>query len=412
MELANIVIYIALFLSLYFEVFLLITFFEPRSAPSAKCDLALGALSKQMPSVAVIVPCWNEESTISNTLKSLLALDYPTNKLEIIVVDDGSTDSTFEVISEFTDAENLKIFKKENGGKHSAMNYALERTEAEIVGCLDADSFVEPDALRKLVQHFADPTVASVTPSIKVHNASGLIQVIQKAEYGISIFLRKVFVSLDALFITPGPFSFFRRSAIDHVGQWRNAHMTEDLEMGLRLQQAHLRIENEPGAIVYTTAPDTLAKLYKQRVRWTYGFLRNAYEYRHMFFNKEYGNLGLLVLPMAAISILVALYITAYALLHLITLIIEQIIRLSVVGFSLNMPGFEFFYINTAVLTLVAITVAVGTFAAMALGKNLARDKAFTPDALAYLALYGFMAPLWLTSATIKVMSGIGINWR
>ncbi len=408
MELASIVIYIALFLSLYFEVFLLITFFEKKEQKESGAK----NLQAYMPSVAVIVPCWNEENTISNTLKSLLALDYPTNKLEIIVVDDGSTDSTFDVASKFADAENLKIFKKENGGKHSAMNYALARTEATIVGCLDADSFVEPDALRRLMQHFRDPAVASVTPSIKVHNARGLIQVIQKAEYGISIFLRKVFVALDALFITPGPFSFFRRSAIDEVGHWRNAHMTEDLEMGLRLQQAHLRIENEPSAIVYTTAPNTLYKLYKQRVRWTYGFLRNAYEYRHMFFNKEYGNLGLMVLPMAAISIFVALYITAYALLHVATFAIEQIIRLSVVGFSLDMPGFELFYINTAALTLVAIIIAIGTFAAMALGKNLARDKAFSTDAILYLALYGFMAPLWLTSATIKVASGMGINWR
>lgn len=408
---AEIVIYAALFLSLYFEVFLLITFFEGRSAPSAKSDLALGALSYE-PSVAVIVPCWNEQNTIAKTVTSLLALNYPKHKLEILIVDDGSTDNTFETASKFADAECVKIFRKENGGKHSAMNFALEYTNAEIVGCLDADSFTEPDALYKMVHHFKNESVAAVTPSIKVHDARGLVQIIQKAEYGISIFLRKVFVALDALFITPGPFSFFRREAIDQVGYWKSAHMTEDLEMGLRLQQAHLRIENEPRAIVHTTAPGTLRALYRQRVRWVYGFLRNAYDYRHMFFNKEYGNLGVLVLPMAAVSVFVALYITAYAVFNILTFTIEQIARLSIVGLSLGSPNFELFYINTAALTLLAIVVATGTFAAMALGKRLAKDRVFTHDALAYLAFYGFMAPWWLVSATAKAVTGISVNWR
>lgn len=408
---AEIVIYIALFLSLYFEVFLLITFFELNGGQRVESNLVLGAQSYE-PSVAIIVPSWNEENTIAATINSLLALDYPKHKLEILVVDDGSTDNTFKVASKFIDAENLKVFQKENGGKHSAMNFALKHTHAEFIGCLDADSFVEQNTLKQLIQHFKDTTVASVTPSIKVHNPRKLVQIIQKAEYGISIFLRNVFVSLDALFIPPGPFSFFRRSALDDVGYWRNAYMTEDLELGLRLQENNMRIENDPLAIVHTTAPNTLRKLYKQRVRWTYGFLRNAYDYRHMFFNKKYGNLGVLVLPMAAISIFIALYVTTYMLWHVTIFAVEQVTKILQVGFSISTPNFDWFYINTATLGILTIILTVGILTVMALGKYIARDKIFSIDSLAYLSLYGFMAPFWLISATAKAISGIGINWR
>ena len=405
---SDFIIYASLFISLYFEVFLLITFFE---GESKSIDTAKST-NLYTPSVTVIVPCWNEENTIAGTLNSLLKLKYQKNKLDIIVVDDGSTDNTLAVAKSFAHNEQVRVFTKENGGKHSAMNFALSKTDSEIVGCLDADSFVDPDAMLNLVQHFKDESIASVTPSIKIHNAKGILQIIQKAEYGVSVFLRKVFVALDAQFITPGPFSFFRRTALDKIGYWQNAHMTEDLEIGLRMQKHHMRVENEPSAVVYTTAPATLHALHKQRVRWTYGFLRNAWDYRFMFFNKEYGNLGLIILPMAVVSVFVGIYITLFAVVTVLSSITEKIIQISEVGLTFHMPTFDIFYVNTATITIITFVVIIGTFVTMALGKRLTKDDVFTADSVAYLALYGFIAPLWLTSATAKALSGIKINWR
>jgi biofilm PGA synthesis N-glycosyltransferase PgaC len=134
-----------IFLAVFFEVFLLVTFLsEPARERRGR------ALSKDTPKVAIIVPCWNEQNTIQATVESLLALDYPTNKLEIVLVNDGSTDNTPAVMDQYAENPQITVIHKENGGKHTAMNLGIEKAQdALYVGCLDADSFVAPDVLRR-----------------------------------------------------------------------------------------------------------------------------------------------------------------------------------------------------------------------------------------------------------------------
>lgn len=412
MDWATAPVYAFLFLSLYFEVFLLMTFLEKGAFSKQKQITRESLADDLLPHVAIFVPCFNEQKTVGNTLRSLLALEYPKAKFEIIAVDDGSTDNTYNVLREFENHEQVHVLQKKNGGKHSAMNEALKHTDADIIGCLDADSFVAPSALRYIAEHFTDPTVAAVTPSIKVHNAKGLVQTIQKAEYSLSIFIRKVFSLLDAVFITPGPFSFFRRSAIEHVGLWRHAHSTEDLEMGLRLQKYHYKIENEPLADVYTTAPANLAALFRQRVRWTYGFLKNAVDYRFMFFNTDYGNLGLAILPVSLFSVASALYVFGLLFWNVGVFFTEQFIKFQTVGVSVPAPQFDVFYVSTSTMLSVTLVLVVLTVALMIIGKRLARDKLFTADMPIYLMLYGFIAPSWLATAVFKAVTSTGVKWR
>lgn len=409
MEITQIAVYIMLFISLYFEVFLLITFFEQtdsKEAASSNMD------EMALPRVAVIVPCFNEEKTVAGTLSSLLGLEYPTEKLEIIAVNDGSTDTTQEVLNTFKSYTNIRILQKENGGKHSAMNEALKYTNAEIVGCLDADSFVEKDALLQIIQHFQDSDVAAVTPSIKIHNAKGLLQIIQKAEYGLAIFVRHAFARLDSLFITPGPFSFFRRSVIDQMGPWKHAHSTEDLEMCLRLQQHHHKVTNEPQAIVYTTAPRTLRQLIKQRVRWTYGFIKNASDYYFMFFNPKYGTLGILVLPLSILSLFSAVFLFSTMIWNTFIFAINEIVKFQTVGLTAPVTQFDVFYIQTSAILTVTLALLTLTFVLMGLGKRLAKDAFISADMPLYLLFYGFITPLWLTAALYKAITSSSVRWR
>ena len=146
--------YLFLFISLYFEVFMLMSFLEWRTKKTVAAPL--GSDEATLPSAAIVVPCFNEARTIASTLESLLKIDYPAGKFEIIVVDDGSTDGTLAVAKRFETDSRVRVFHKENGGKHTAMNFALERTQADLIGCLDADSTVEPFALRRIAAVFAN----------------------------------------------------------------------------------------------------------------------------------------------------------------------------------------------------------------------------------------------------------------
>lgn len=409
MEFTHAILYAVLFISLYFEVFLLITFFETDAQVTEEFpQLDPGAL----PRVAVIVPCFNEETTVAGTLNSLLALKYPADKLEIIAVNDGSTDNTLSILREFEHHENIRVLSKKNGGKHTAMNLALKETTADIIGCLDADSFVDSDALMYVIANFQDENVAAVTPSIIVHEARGVLQLMQRAEYGIAIFVRRVFALLDSIFITPGPFSFFRRDVILEVGPWKHAHSTEDLEMGMRLKQHHKFITNEPRARVHTKAPDTLRTLIKQRVRWTYGFIKNAIDYSYMFFNPRYGTLGLMVLPMSVISLVSAIYLFLLLSWNTFIFMLQEIVRFQTVGITSPAVSFDVFYINTATVFTITLTLIAFNLVLMYIGKKLAKDGGLSFDVPLYIGLYGFIAPVWLTAALYKAIANTGVRWR
>ncbi len=412
--LGDIIIYPALFISLYFEVFLLITFLEKYNAQKGVPQEAQPEIApEQLPSVSVIVPCWNEETTVAGTLRSLLALEYPKEKLHIYAVDDGSTDNTLEHMRTFEHEPNVTIITKENGGKHSAMNAAFEIVDTDLVGCLDADSFMEPGALMHIVRTFHEhPELASVTPSIKIHNPRTLTQFIQKAEYGLSVFIRRTFSWLDALFIPPGPGSFFRTAILAEIGPWREGHSTEDLELGLRLQSHHHRIGNEPRAVVHTNSPKNLYRLYRQRVRWTYGYLRNAGDYRHLFFNKHYGDLGLLILPMGAVAIVTALFVFAMLIWNAALFLIEQVVKLQAVGITAHTPKFDLFYVNTSSIIVMTVAIIILTATLLLLGKKLSKERGFALDVPLYLAVYGLIAPWWLTTAVIKAARRSEVAWR
>ncbi len=401
-----------LFVAIFIESFILVTLLS-KPAREARARLSNTAT----PSVAVIVPCWNEAATIKATYESLLALDYPKEKLEIILVDDGSTDATATIMRNFAHHPYVRIVLKENGGKHTALNAGIAVTEAEFIGCLDADSLVEPDALKELISSFADARVAAVTAAMSVHRPKGLLQRMQNAEYIFGITLRHAFASVNGLYVTPGPFSFYRRSVVNELGGFRYGHQTEDMEMALRIQQAGYTIENAPRARVYTKAPGTLLKLIKQRTRWTSGFLRNIFgEYRTLIGNPHHSALGMLVLPSALLSIggSILLFVLMLGVLVRDTAAALEIragIPLSYV--MLPQSSFDPFYIPmNFYLLLGAITLLI-SISFITIGKRISKTPGdSTLDIISYTLLYAFVAPLWFITATADVARGKRRGWR
>ena len=410
-DIQALVLYCSLFVSLFFEVFLLITYLEVREEMKREN----GWQPTKFPTVSIIVPCFNEEKTVAATIKSILNLDYPKENLSIILVNDGSTDKTLKVLNKFGHNPRIRILSKENGGKHTAVNLALESVSTDLVGCLDADSFVTPEALKKIVPYFDDEKTMAVTPSIKVHEPKNFLQYIQKTEYSWSIFLRRMLSSMGALYVTPGPFSIFRTRVFRELGGYKHAHMTEDMEMAMRMQKNRYKIVNSHGAHVYTITPSTLKDLIKQRARWSYGFLNNAFDYRDLFFNKKYGHFGMFIMPIATLSTFTSLAMVGNVFTGWAKLALEKIAQFRAIGFAgeFHFPTFDWYFINTGVLSIIVITALSLTLLILYLSLRLAEGKfRLSRGLFYYLFLYTFMVPLWLTKALFDSAFRRKVSWR
>ena len=408
-DLTTILTHVFFFVALYFEVFLLITFFERFNTASTKEKKI-----KRYPTVAIAVPAYNEEIAVVKTINSLLAVNYPKDKLTIIGVDDGSKDGTWQAMQQFANNQQVVLHTQPNGGKHAAVNWGIEHSDAEIFGCLDADSFVDPEALNEIIRTFeSDPELMAVTPAIKISNPQSIFQYIQKAEYDLSIFIRRTFSFLDGLFVTPGPLSLFKREVFEQIGLYKGAHNTEDLEMALRMQSRHMRIGNAHTAFVYTHGPRTFRALIKQRIRWVYGFLKNLIDYRFMIFRPKYGNIGMLILPITMFSIVTALYFFYLFLFGLTRIIWHMYVKYTAVGITPpSTPTIDWFYINTQSATILTIILIALSVWLVVIGKQLSKEnRIFSYDLLLYVLFYGFLAPVWLMQALYRVVVSKKTSW-
>lgn len=409
MNFGNLLMYSSLLMGLYITIFFLITILENRRR------LHRISLKGKTPSVSFIIPCYNEEKNISQTIESLLALDYPKDKLRILVIDDGSKDKTFKIAKALEKKGPVNVYHKENGGKHTALNYGLARVHSEFVGTLDADSFVDPQALKKMLPYFSNPNVQAVTSSLKVYQPKSIWQHLQNAEYMLGIYFRKAASLLGSLNVTPGPLTVFRRSIFKKIGHYRRAYQTEDCEIALRLQSCNFQIENTVDACVYTVAPSNFKTLYRQRVRWYQGTLRNTWDYRHLFSWKQ-GNLGLLVLPASFLGIFLLLTITGYTIVKTTTNFLDSFLAWQAINFDLSQfsINWDWFFISLNLLTLLGIISLFLTALAMLLGQKLSRGnfswelgKGIFLALLFYIPLYS----LWWLGAITQVVFHRQPNW-
>ncbi|MES2409618.1 MAG: glycosyltransferase [Patescibacteria group bacterium] len=397
-----------IFFSLYFEVFLLISLFE-----SKKKRKELSTLEYYFPPVTILIPIWNEESTIVDTVESLLNLDYPKDKLHIMVIDDGSTDRSLEALQKFKGHPIVEVCSKPNGGKYTALNFGIEKMKTDFVGCLDADSFVDKSALKNIMRRFTDPLVMAVTPSMIVEKPSNILRKMQRAEYSYGNFMRKAYGSIGAIHITPGPFSFFRKEVFEKIGPYKHAHNTEDMEMAMRMQKNHMMIVNEPTALVFTIGPDTIKKLYKQRVRWVSGFIGNLIDYRDMLLNKKHGDLGLIVLPFAVFGVGMSFIMISIAFYKIILRAIDVIQKILTVGFTAPEFDFSWFFFDTSVLSILTATLTLFIISLIMYGyKSVYGKWSVSVEMFYFIFIYSFLTPFWLMKSIYNNIKGVHAPWR
>lgn len=232
------------------------------------------------PLVSIIVPAYNEEKWIKQTIESLIEVDY--HNKEIIVIDDGSTDNTNFIASIMMKKNsNVKVFKKVNGGKASAINFGLLVSSGDIIVITDADGLISRDSLKEIVSFFRDPTVVGVAGNIRVINKINVLTNCQAVEYAVGINLhRAATASFGVVEVLPGPLSAFRRSAIEKVGRFDSDTIVEDADFTKKLLKTGNVLQCTSKAFAYTEAPTNLRDFTKQRTRWYRGNIQTFLKHK------------------------------------------------------------------------------------------------------------------------------------
>lgn len=249
------------------------------------------------PLVSVLIPAYNEEKVITSSIRQILKSRYV--NLEVIVVDDGSTDATSAVVTgHFANEPRVRLITIPNAGKAHAVNTALRESHGDVVVALDADTQFEPETIPRLVRWFGDPTIGAVAGNAKVGNRVNLITVWQALEYITAQNLeRRALAALGAITVVPGAVGAWRRTALEQLGGFPADTLAEDQDLTLAVQKAGYRTLFDSAAIAWTEAPDTARGLARQRFRWAYGTLQCLWKHRDATFRPRYGALGMIALP-------------------------------------------------------------------------------------------------------------------
>lgn len=271
---------------------------------------------REKPSVSVLIPAWNEEVGIVKTIQSVLNTKY--SKLQLVVVNDGSTDGTHDRVTRFIkdypqsedQTAEIEYLSLTNGGKASAMNRALRYAKGEIVITIDADSVMDSDAINNLVKHFEDPSVGGVAGNVIVGNRKRPIEWMQQMEYLYGFFFKRCDSLFNSVYIIGGAAAAYRREVLEEMGGFDHSIITEDIEMSTRILSHGYKTRYACDAVIYTEGPSDLQGLCNQRLRWKYGRILTFIKHRNLFFSlrpQHNPYLTFLVLPIAVYAELLLL---------------------------------------------------------------------------------------------------------
>jgi cellulose synthase/poly-beta-1,6-N-acetylglucosamine synthase-like glycosyltransferase/peptidoglycan/xylan/chitin deacetylase (PgdA/CDA1 family) len=250
------------------------------------------------PRVAVLIPAYNEEKVIVRTIRSVMMSNY--KNIRVIVIDDGSSDKTYDVAREAYPADiqsgRLTVLTKPNGGKADALNYALDRIDEEIYVGIDADGVIAHDAITNLVPHFANPKIGAVAGNAKVGNRVNLWTRWQALEYITSQnFERRALDLFDVVMVVPGAIGAWRTAAVKKGEGYHSNTVAEDADLTMNLLEQGYRVIYEDQALAFTEAPVTADGLIRQRFRWSFGILQAIYKHKGAI--SKHRAMGLFALP-------------------------------------------------------------------------------------------------------------------
>ncbi len=388
MMIEDILFYATAYISLFISIFWFTTYFISDKTEKRK------KLS-HYPSLSIIIPAYNEEKNIENCIRLLLKQDYP--DLKIIVVDDGSTDNTCNISKRLSrEFANLTYIKKKNRGKAAALNTGLKIIDTELFGFIDADTHLSDNTLKNMVRYIHGNVVSTIA-FIKPHTTKSAIERIQRIEYMLSSFTRKLMCSLKSLYYTPG-FAIYKTDVVKELGGFDENNITEDLEIGLRLKNAGYDIENSAEDSAFTIVPKSFKTLFWQRMRWYRGYIYNTKKYSHMFFNRKFGDMGIFVLPIQYILLALIVPMLIFSIYNTVATAIKRIIDIYLIG-----PDVGYFMnygMNIITPTTFFFLAVVVAFVLMIiLSAKKVKEKISVLDGIIYIIIYPFInLVLWVAA--------------
>ncbi|MBI2671946.1 glycosyltransferase [Candidatus Woesearchaeota archaeon] len=404
MDFITIIYLVFIFLSLYVSFLFLLLYFKNKQ------DLYNYELIKDLPTISVLIPAYNEERNIRETIEAVKNVDYPGELLEIIVINDGSKDNTYDLIKNI---EGIKIINKENTGKADSLNQALKIAKGEILAVNDSDSFPEKDSFIKMVYYFKDESVGAVTSTVLVKNKNSLLEKLQAIEYAMIAYARKLLEYLDSVFVTPGALSMYRKKALIEINGFDKNNITEDIEVAWHLLSKLYIIKMCVAAKTYTVVPNRIKYWWKQRLRWDIGGFQTLNKYKHTLFRKKYRSLGIFVAPFFGSYILLSFIgffvflvvflrkaFINYLFFYTSLLNNSKILRMDIL--NLYPTVFTFFGILLLVIFLVFCTIGLRT-----IDKTRLKNK---KDIFVYLMFYVVLTPLILIHSVYRIIIG-KIQW-
>ena len=260
-------------------------------------------IPKKTYKISVLIPSYNEEKTIKETVEAVLNSNYDKKYMEVIVINDGSKDNTSKIVKKLMKKyKNLKLIDKENSGKADSLNNAIKVAKGELIAVVDADSYPKENSIKKLTGFFNDEKVGAVTSAVLLKHKRKFLEKFQAIEYVLMAWTRKLLDFIDAVYVTNGPLSMYRKKVLVEVGGFDTKTVTEDIEITWRILSFGYKTRMCLDAIVYTSAPNKFVNWYRQRERWGIGGIQAILKYKKIFLKK--GIIGFFVIPYVSLSIL------------------------------------------------------------------------------------------------------------
>jgi cellulose synthase/poly-beta-1,6-N-acetylglucosamine synthase-like glycosyltransferase/peptidoglycan/xylan/chitin deacetylase (PgdA/CDA1 family)/spore germination protein YaaH len=342
--------------------------------------------------ISVVIAAYNEEKLIAESLRTLLATDYR-GEVEVVVIDDGSTDQTAAEIERIAENESrIRLFRQENRGKARALQRGLAAAHNGVVVFIDADTQCQRDTLPRLLEPFADERIGAVSGHAKVGNLRTFIARCQALEYTCGFNLdRRAYNRWNCITVVPGAISAIRKDAIDEAGGLSLQTLAEDTDLTLSLHRRRQRIVYVPEAIAWTEAPETVATLAQQRSRWAYGTLQCLWKHRDMVFNWNYRALGWFSLPSIWFFQIILIAITPAVDLFLLA----------------SLPFGAWNAVLPFVITFLAMDVLLATLACILEREPILRAWRILPMRLIYRPMLSYC--IW--KAILRAIKGAWVSW-